>query len=306
MTELLLHSLIHLEPVVSRLVRNAVDAISNPNERFLRPIRVLEIGIGEYSQTLFKLCEELQAELTSVDPKPRFRHAGTKETTSAEVLRFPSPVTLDSNMRWDRSADLIADLKEAHAEYERRKTIVPVPPYDVAIIDGDHNYYTVYHELFSIFRANPSAVAIMHDVGWPCARRDMYYDPKQIPASYLHPHSFDFGAAPGHARLVPWGFRGEGAFALAEHEGGPQNGVLTAIEDFISAWNRAFGFKLHPPLRAKTIPSVFGLAVVEPDIEGMSALRIENVDLIPLLERLEQNRLELYAAVLARDYSRRR
>ena len=56
---------------------------------------------------------------------------------------------------------------------------------DVMIIDGDHNYWTVSQELELIAaRAEGAELPLLmfHDVCWPHARRDDYYDPELIPA----------------------------------------------------------------------------------------------------------------------------
>jgi hypothetical protein len=49
------------------------------------------------------------------------------------------------------------------------------------VIDGDHNYYTVLRELRladSVARRDGRPLlAFMHDVGWPCARRDPIMPP---------------------------------------------------------------------------------------------------------------------------------
>ena len=49
---------------------------------------------------------------------------------------------------------------------------------DAMIIDGDHNYYTVSEELAGSVSAARAArympLLLLHDVGWPHARRDAY------------------------------------------------------------------------------------------------------------------------------------
>ena len=57
---------------------------------------------------------------------------------------------------------------------------------DAALVDGDHNWYTVYHELKMLEAGARRSgallpVLIMHDVGWPYGRRDLYYDPDGCP-----------------------------------------------------------------------------------------------------------------------------
>jgi hypothetical protein len=65
---------------------------------------------------------------------------------------------------------------------------------DVALIDGDHNWATVYSELNQLHaRAEQTGhappIVISHDVAWPYARRDMYYNPDDLEASQKHPYA---------------------------------------------------------------------------------------------------------------------
>ena len=74
-------------------------------------------------------------------------------------------------------------------------------PMDAALIDGDHNWYTVYHELQLLADvaptpARPLPVLILHDVGWPYGRRDLYYAPEQIPEEFRQPYA-QRGMRPG-------------------------------------------------------------------------------------------------------------
>lgn len=63
--------------------------------------------------------------------------------------------------------------------------------HDLFLIDGDHNYYTVYHELRSIFLSakKKQSICLLHDVLPPWGNRDFYYNPSIIPKAFLHPHS---------------------------------------------------------------------------------------------------------------------
>jgi hypothetical protein len=107
--------------------------------------------------------------------------------------------------------------------------------FDCILIDGDHNWYTVYNELRVIFERNllrRGGMVFFHDVDWPYGRRDMYYQPQLIPGEYRH-NCEKKGILPDQSDLSERdGFNT--AFWNATHEGGPRNGVLTAIEDFIS------------------------------------------------------------------------
>jgi hypothetical protein len=105
--------------------------------------------------------------------------------------------------------------------------------FDCILIDGDHNWYTVHQELQAIFRGHllrPGGLIFFHDVEWPWGRRDMYYRPEKIPAEFVHEWKLE-GIARGKRESSD---QISTLYYLkkASHEGGPRNGVLTAIEDF--------------------------------------------------------------------------
>jgi len=169
------------------------------------------------------------------------------------------------------------------------------------VIDGDHNWYTVHNELKQADaickRDGKPLLAILHDINWPSGRRDMYYAPDTIPAAFRHPYSYDGGAVLGESNLVyQRGFRGHGHFAWAAHEGGPRNGVLTAIEDFLEEEHnsgRELGFA--------EIPAVFGLGVLF-DLDAEWSARVAEA-VLPyhqnkLIRTLEENRLRNYLRVI--------
>ena len=131
-----------------------------------------------------------------------------------------------------------------------------LPPADVVLIDGDHNWFTVYNELKLLAdtaRSSDTALPLLiaHDVGWPYGRRDLYYEPSRIPDEYRHRY-WRYGMQPGVSGLRLGGMNVD--LANADHEGGPRNGVMTAIEDFIAEYER--------PLRLLVLPLYFGLAVI--------------------------------------------
>jgi hypothetical protein len=174
------------------------------------------------------------------------------------------------------------------------EALVGVAPTDAYLLDGDHNYWTVTQELEEIERSAVSdfPLVLMNDVSWPCARRDTYYNPERIPAQARHPFSFELGVTVGQEQASTGGFRGEGAFAVALLEGGPRNGVLTAVEDFLST---------RPHLRFLRVAPVFGLGVLFDSRVPWAAAA--ETHLAPyagsaFLERMERNRVELYLRVL--------
>jgi hypothetical protein len=198
--------------------------------------QIVEIGsaLGEMSQMLGAYCDKHDSALTCVDPAPA-PHLLNWLAINPQVRHLALP-----------SHDAFAELEHI----------------DAWVIDGDHNWYTVYHELLDVEKAcrrdGRPLLAFFHDVAWPFARRDGYYVPERIPSEYRHPFSRENGVTWGNPRLLKnRGFRGGDMLGFAEHEGGPRNGVLTAIEDFMAERyreGREFGFA--------EIPGVMGLGVL--------------------------------------------
>ena len=236
---------------------------------------IVEIG-AEYGGMTFTLADYAAAQggrLTSIDPTPK-------------------PEFLD----WLKVNPAVRHLARPSLE-----ALPEVGGVDAWLIDGDHNWYTVYHELKAIDAAcrrdGKPLLAFLHDVEWPSGRRDMYYAPDQIPAEYRQPYDYDAGAVPEFAGLLPGrGFRGMGNFAWALVEGGPRNGVLTAVEDFIdeqSEQGRNLAFC--------QVPAVFGLGILfDMDAEWSQALAEFVVPYHDnrLLRSLETNRLANFLTVI--------
>ena len=173
----------------------------------LKPRNIVEIGAdtGINTRHLLEFCRQHDCKLTSIDPKPSYDVDGFCE----EYGDLLEPV-------FAMSLDAIPKLGEC----------------DVMLIDGDHNWYTVYHELMAVQARYGDAfpVVMFHDTAWPYGRRDMYYDPSNVPAEYVQPIR-QAGLIYGESDLAE-----EGGFNPHLHqaidEGTPRNGVLTAIEDF--------------------------------------------------------------------------
>lgn len=190
-------------------------------ERFIKPIietakakTLVEIGadFGWNTRNILAYCRETGAHVDVIDPAPQPQLHGVLAQFDKEHTYFPM-----------KSVDAIP--------------VISAP--DIALIDGDHNWHTVFTELTLLFaRASQLSakppIVLSHDVAWPYARRDMYYDPHGLKAEVRHPYAYR-GIIPGRSELMERGMNGTLANAL--HEGGPQNGVLTAIEDFITTTN---------------------------------------------------------------------
>jgi hypothetical protein len=231
----------------------------------VQPERVVEIGseAGGMTREMVRWAEANGAQFLTVEPFPN------------DEIRELAARSESFELVEGRSPDALAATE----------------PADVYLVDGDHNHWTVLHELRAIYeRGEP--LAILHDVGWPCARRDQYYAPEGLPPDAVHPHSHLKGRLPGHAELVDGGFGGAGEFAVALDEGGPRNGVLTAVEDFLAE---------REGLVYAEVPAVFGLGLLysqrAPYAERLAAV-LEPWDRNALVARLEENRLALYALVL--------
>jgi hypothetical protein len=252
---LLLHSLAeHRE-----LIFGALDAA--------RPRRIIEIGseTGGFSKELLDWAGANGATLATVEPlpTPEIRRLA-REVEHFELVEGRSPAAL-------------AD----------------VEPADAYVIDGDHNHWTVLRELRAAYNDGRAPLSILHDVGWPCARRDQYYSPGSIPPEGLRPHSYERGREPDRSELVEvGGFHGDFQFAVALEEGGERNGVLTAVDDFL---------KERTDLDYRQVEAVFGVGYVFAR-EAPYAARLREL-LDPwheagLLARLERNRVRLFARVL--------
>jgi hypothetical protein len=186
--------------------------------------------------------------------------------------------------------DRLVELSDRHPELEliresSTQVLPTIPLPDAVIIDGDHNYYTVSEELRLVDERAPVAripLLMLHDVGWPHGRRDGYWNPERIPEEHRQPTVERPFIFPGEAGVVDAGMP---MYTAAEHEGGPRNGVFTALEDFLDR---------RGDLRCAMLPPFFGLAVVwHPDAPWAQALAefVAPWDRNPVLERLEANRV---------------
>lgn len=171
---------------------------------------------------------------------------------------------------------------------------------DAFVIDGDHNYFTVSEELRLIAErvsqtSGSMPLLLFHDVCWPHARRDTYYAPDRIPDEYRSTMVEGVGIFPDEPGIT-WG--GLPYKYAQEHEGGERNGVLTAVEDFVSE---------HPDLELAIVPIFFGFGVCwskdAPYADSVRAV-IEPWDRNPMLARLEWNRVRhLAEGYLARTHA---
>ena len=185
--------------------------------------------------------------------------------------------------------DELKALAAEHPELElleetSHETLARIDLPDVVILDGDHNYFTLAEELRLIAERSDGDLPLLmfHDVGWPHARRDSYYAPERIPEDQRQPLARNTGLMPGNPDTDPAGLPFE---AAAASEGGDRNGVLTAIEDFMS---RGEG------LRLVRVPAFFGFGVLwaqnAPYADALNDI-LDPFDQNPVIARLEANRV---------------
>jgi cephalosporin hydroxylase len=235
------------------------DVAIRPLLHAARVRRVVEIGALR-GETTVKMLNDLgpDAELHVIDPVPDF------DPTEHEK-QFPGRYVFHEAL----SLDVLPTLE----------------PVDAALIDGDHNWYTVYNELRLLADGarrggKPLPLMILHDVLWPYGRRDLYYSPDQIPDEYRQPYA-QKGMRPRTKQLIDRGGLNPTMHNALE-EGGPRNGVMTGVDDFVAEYDK--------PLRVVVLPIYFGLAIV---VEKARLKR--QPELAAALDRLEsaQGRLDL-------------
>lgn len=255
------------------------EFIIGPILMLRRPTNIVEIGSeeGRTTQLLLGFCRCYGATLHAIEPLPRFDVAAWRAEYGEQFVLHQ------------------------HLSLEA----VPIlGPFDLILLDGDHNWYTVFHELKALEQRSaelgqPFPMVILHDIGWPYGRRDLYYSPESIPAEYCHPYE-QKGMRPGSSAL------GNAAFNAnlwnASHEGGPRNGVLTAVEDFLK--------ESKQPLHLIQVPGFHGLGILYPPAIAEQNAELANflrgLELSPFLRRyvdlLELSRLN--SVVSTQEYER--
>jgi SAM-dependent methyltransferase len=231
---------------------------------------VVEVGAfaGDLTRLLADWAAGSGARVLAIDPSPQDQLVAlAREREEVELIR-------------ETSLDALPE--------------IPMP--EVVVIDGDHNYHVVSEELRLIgerARGPELPLLLFHDVAWPHARRDHYFAPELIPDGRRQATAGgDGGLFPGEAGLRTGGLPYPGS---AAREGGPENGVLTAVEDFVAQ---------RDGLRLAVVPAFFGFGAVwhreAPWAQAVAEI-LDPWDGNPVLERLEENRLYHLALSHARQ-----
>ena len=232
----------------------------------IRPTTIVEVGVevGTVTGPLLRWAQANGAVVHAIDPDPTL-NVDRLEAEYGEQLRFHRRKSLE--------------------------VLEGIAGVDLALVDGDHNWYTVINELRAL-EAQAHAddrelpVILLHDIGWPYGRRDLYYDPAAIPEAQRQPYARG-GLKPGRSELGP-GLNDHLENALLE--GTPANGVLSAVEDFVA--------ESRSPWRLWSIPGLSGMAILAstPVLDTCQALR----ELLDSIERPEFLRAHCEAIEQAR------
>ncbi|GHD31928.1 class I SAM-dependent methyltransferase [Halioglobus pacificus] len=190
-------------------------------------------------------------------------------------------------------------------------SVIPrLPQLDIVLLDGDHNWYTVINELRTLENVQTAErgampVVLLHDIGWPYARRDLYYAPERIPDSFIHPYARK-GIGRNRHRLLESGGLNANMFNALQ-EGGARNGVLTAVEDYLAESDIEYEFI--------QLPIYYGLGILVPGqrVKANQKLRelletyrsyLAATPLLELTERLRLNEVANSQRQTARLQSR--
>lgn len=274
------------------------DSIIKPVFDILQPKSIVEIGAdqGNNTKNILEYCIQQDATLYSIDPLPKFDVSAWQEQYGKRFIIFKS-LSLNAICKIDK--------------------------FDAVLIDGDHNWYTVFNELKLIEKRCQEInqhfpLIILHDIGWPYGRRDLYYNPENIPDVYRKPYAKK-GIRIGSPELVDDGGINPHLFN-AIYENNLQNGVLSAVEDFIEETDQHFEFvnipghhglgvlipaqlkeckqELTEYINAFTMPAVvkhvekIEASRVEAEmkkLEQQSVLRIKEVEVLDLRDRLSKS-----------------
>jgi len=189
------------------------NSFLEPLIKAVKPSRVLEIG-SEKGVNTNLLASSLCAsgvELFIIEPKPEFEPSSLNKKFGANFKFIEK-----------QSSDCLESCL----------------PADLILLNGESNWFFIYTQLeiigsFCEKQGIEFPVVSVCNTGWPYARRDCYPDQSMVPEKSRQ-SSRTGGVVPGGKTPLP--SVGFNMMAVhAETEGGPRNGVLTAIEDFIDS-----------------------------------------------------------------------
>lgn len=242
------------------------DSIVRPVLDAVKPATIVEVGAGGgmHSLLLLQYLREHGGQLHIIDPHPGFDPAILKRAFG-DAVHFHRALSVEA----------LPQIKSP----------------DIVLIDGDHNYATVSQELaiLAAGKENTDAPCILlHDTGWPYGRRDMYHSPERIDSG--RNTWARSGLVPGENTLHPWGMNPRIAHAV--QEGGPRNGVLTAIEDFLRTSGSSWRFVDIPGLHGLGILTTASREDASPPLQALLTSLRSKGPLRNHLTLVEKERIE--------------
>ena len=201
------------------------DTVVRPLLEGLVPRVVVEVGMfkGETTEKLLDFAAGRETVVHGVDPAdpPGFDLEGFRQRYGDRFVFHNEP-----------SLDVLPRIRDA----------------DAVLLDGDHNWYTVFNELSLLDgvareEQRPFPLTLLHDIDWPWGRRDMYYVAERIPEDQRNGVTTG-GVVPGKSELQERGFGWR--VPKAPMSDTPRNGVRTAIEDFLAETAADLTFRSIP------------------------------------------------------------
>ena len=235
------------------VIRPIIDGVKAQN--------IVEIGsdTGINTKNILEYCLDHDSHLIVIDPSPKF-----------DVEEF--------KIRY-------GDKFEFYKELSLNR-LPSITDFDVILIGGDHNWYTLYNELKIIeekFNEENFPIIFLPNIGLQYKGRELYCDPENIPKSYRQTHK-KLGKSPGEASLNENSGMNKD-FNDSINENNSKNGILTAVETFINESDLEFTFK--------TINVFYGLGILYVKNEKIDEI-IKKVSSNPkLLDILEEELIKI-------------
>jgi cephalosporin hydroxylase len=130
------------------------ETVLEPVLEAVQPRAIVEIGSDQGGNTLnlLEYCKQTGATLHAIDPAPGY-DVSEWQNKHGDHLVFHEDLSLNA--------------------------LALIENFEVVLIDGDHNWYTVLNELKTIERLCDESgqsfpLVLLHDIGWPYGRRDLY------------------------------------------------------------------------------------------------------------------------------------
>lgn len=250
------------------------DAIIEPIVHLAKPKVIVEVGseLGRNTRKALNYCRDNGAVCHVIDPAPKYDVAAWKAEFDG-CVQFHEVLSLEALPR--------------------------ISHVDVALIDGDHNWYTVFNELRALDQQVSAGgafpITLFHDVGWPYGRRDLYYDPATIPEADRQPYRA-LGMLPGQSALCEQGGMNV-HLPNSDHEGGPRNGVLTAVEDFMAQSERTFRYVQLDAMHGLGVLVSQEREALHPGLAALIDQLVPSEYLARLMAAAERDRIDLTITV---------